>query len=80
MCNNGWIDLGDEILLIDSNMPSRTNALLAAVWQTVGNKPISLVVNTHHHGDHVYANRAIREQTGAAHHFLHGDGRRTASL
>lgn len=66
MCNNGWVDLGDEILLIDSNMPSRTRALLDAVRQTCGTKPISFVVNTHHHGDHIYANRSIREQTGAA--------------
>jgi glyoxylase-like metal-dependent hydrolase (beta-lactamase superfamily II) len=66
MCNNGWIDLGDEVLLIDSNMPSRTDTLLAAVRETVGDKPIRYVVNTHHHGDHVYGNRRIREATGAA--------------
>jgi cyclase len=66
MCNNGWVDLGDEVILIDSNMPSRSEALLAAVRSTVGDKPIRFVVNTHHHGDHVYGNRRIREQTGAA--------------
>lgn len=66
MCNNGWIDLGDEVLLIDSNMPSRTDALLSAVRDTVGEKPIKYVVNTHHHGDHVYGNRRIHERTGAA--------------
>lgn len=66
MCNNGWIDLGDEVLLIDSNMPSRTDALLEAVRSTVGDKPIRFVVNTHHHGDHIYANRRIREATGAS--------------
>jgi cyclase len=66
MCNNGWVDLGDEVLLIDSNMPSRSDALLAAVRDTVGDKPLRFVVNTHHHGDHVYGNRRIRERTGAA--------------
>jgi len=66
MCNNGWVDLGDEVLLVDSNMPSRGDALLAAVRETVGDKPLRFVVNTHHHGDHVYGNRRIREKTGAA--------------
>jgi len=64
MCNNGWVVLGDEVLLIDANMPDRADELLGLVAQTT-NKPVRYVVNTHHHGDHIYGNRIIRERTGA---------------
>jgi len=64
MCNNGWVVLGDYVLLIDSNMPGRADALLEAVRSTT-DKPIRYVLNTHHHGDHIYGNRAIVERTGA---------------
>jgi len=64
MCNNGWVDLGDEVLLIDANMPGRADALLAEVRRTT-DKPIRFLVNTHHHGDHIYGNRPIYERTGA---------------
>jgi glyoxylase-like metal-dependent hydrolase (beta-lactamase superfamily II) len=64
MCNNGWVDLGDEVLLIDANMPGRAGKLLAAVSATT-DKPIRFLVNTHHHGDHIYGNRTIHERTGA---------------
>jgi glyoxylase-like metal-dependent hydrolase (beta-lactamase superfamily II) len=64
MCNNGWVVLGDEVLLVDANMPDRADELLALVAQTT-KKPVRYVVNTHHHGDHIYGNRIVRERTGA---------------
>ena len=64
MCNNGWVVLDDHVLLIDANMPGRADALLAAIKQTT-HKPVGVVFNTHHHGDHVYGNRAIYDRTGA---------------
>jgi len=63
MCNNGWVVLGDYVLLIDANMPIRADALLDAVRMTT-NKPIRYLLNTHDHGDHTYGNRAIFERTG----------------
>jgi len=65
MCNNGWVVLGDYVLLIDANMPSRADTLIDAVRRTT-DKPIRFLLNTHHHGDHMYGNRAIFERTGAA--------------
>lgn len=64
MCNNGWVVLGDHVLLIDANMPGRADILIEAVRSTT-DKPIRFLLNTHHHGDHVYGNRAIVERTGA---------------
>lgn len=60
-CNNGWIIFEDFVLLIDSNMPATAPALQAAIRATT-NKPIKLVFNTHHHGDHVYGNKYWAEQ------------------
>ncbi len=64
MCNNGWVVLGDHVLVIDANMPGRADALLAAVRGTT-DKPVRFLFNTHHHGDHTYGNRVIAGRTGA---------------
>ncbi len=65
MCNNGWVVLGDHVLIIDANMPARADTLLAAVRRTT-DKPVRFLFNTHHHGDHVYGNRVVAGRTGAA--------------
>ena len=31
MCNNGWVVLGDHVLVIDANMPGRADAIRAAL-------------------------------------------------
>ena len=64
MCNNGWVVLGDYVLLIDANMPRRADILIDAVRSTT-DKPIKFILNTHHHGDHIYGNRAVVVRTGA---------------
>lgn len=64
MCNNGWVVLGDHVLIIDANMPARADTLLAAVRRTT-DKPVRFLFNTHHHGDHVYGNRVVAGRTGA---------------
>lgn len=51
MCNNGWVVLGDHVLLVDANMPGRSDALLAAIRRTT-NKPVRYVLNTHEGGCH----------------------------
>jgi cyclase len=63
MCNNGWVVLGDEVLLVDANMPGRADVLLDAIRNTT-DKPVRYLFNTHHHGDHVYGNGAIFQRTG----------------
>lgn len=65
MCNNGWVVLGDHVLIIDANMPARADTLLAAVRRTT-DKPVRYLFNTHHHGDHLYGNRVVAGRTGAA--------------
>ena len=65
MCNNGWVVLGDHVLVIDAIMPARANTLLAAVRRTT-DKPVRFLFDTHHHGDRVYSNRVVAGRTGTA--------------
>jgi cyclase len=54
--NNGWIVFDDFVLVIDSNFPTSADLLYNEIRKRT-DKPISLVFNTHHHGDHLYGNK-----------------------
>ena len=62
-CNNIVVDVGDGLLVVDANFPSGAEALMKDIEQ-VTNKPVSYVFDTHHHGDHAYAN-AVWTRAGA---------------
>jgi len=54
-CNNVIIEMKDYLVLIDANFPSGAKMVLADA-KKVSSKPIRYVFDTHHHGDHAYAN------------------------
>ncbi len=62
-CNNVVIDVGEGLLVVDANFPSGARALMEDI-QKVSSKPVSYVFDTHHHGDHAYAN-AVWTREGA---------------
>ena len=62
-CNNVVIDIGDGLLVVDANFPSGAHALMEDLKQ-VTDKPVKFVFDTHHHGDHAYAN-AVWTRNGA---------------
>ena len=62
-CNNVVIDIGEGLLVVDANFPSGAQALMKDIKQ-VTTKPVSYVFDTHHHGDHAYAN-AVWTRAGA---------------
>ncbi len=62
-CNNVVIDIGDGLLVVDANFPSGAQALMEDLKQ-VTDKPVRYVFDTHHHGDHAYAN-AVWTRAGA---------------
>ena len=62
-CNNVVIDLGDDLLVVDANFPSGAQALMDDL-KLVSDKPVRYVFDTHHHGDHAYAN-AVWTRAGA---------------
>ena len=54
-CNNTIIEMQDYLVVIDANFPSGAELVMAEA-KKISKKPIKYVFDTHHHGDHAYAN------------------------
>ena len=54
-CNNVIIELSDGLLMVDANFPSGARRALEDA-RRVSSKPVKIVFDTHHHGDHAYGN------------------------
>ncbi len=64
--NIAWIDLGDGVLVVDALEEAvLEQEVFAAVVETLGDKPVRYVLNTHTHGDHVALNDAFAARWGA---------------
>jgi cyclase len=55
-CNNGWVIFEDYVLVIDANFPSGAKEIIPKI-KAITDKPIRFAFDTHHHGDHAYANQ-----------------------
>jgi cyclase len=57
--SNGGLFVGDDSLLVFDALgyPVQAKAFIAAAKQAGGGKPISHLINSHHHGDHVAGNQ-----------------------
>ncbi|MGH9674681.1 MAG: MBL fold metallo-hydrolase [Bryobacteraceae bacterium] len=62
-CNNVIIEMQDSLIVVDANFPSGARLALADA-KKVSAKPVRLVFDTHHHGDHAYGN-AVWTKLGA---------------
>ncbi|MEZ5400368.1 MAG: MBL fold metallo-hydrolase [Bryobacteraceae bacterium] len=62
-CNNIVIEMKDYLVVIDANFPSGARLVMAEA-KKLSPKPIRYVFDTHHHGDHAYAN-AVWTKAGA---------------
>jgi len=64
--NMGWCDMGDYVLVVDAleDAPLE-NEVMTAIADTVGDKPVRYVLNTHTHYDHVSLNAAFEQRFGA---------------
>jgi len=59
ICNGGFVDLGEEILVFDSFLSiAAANDLRKAVGELTG-KPVRWVVNSHSHNDHIRGNQVF---------------------
>lgn len=58
--NVAVIEAGDNIILIDTQMPPFLDDLEAAVMSVTDGRAPTLVINTHFHGDHVLGNAHFR--------------------
>ena len=59
--NAGLVDLGSETLVFDTFWTPAAARELHAAAHELGLGPVSLVVNSHWHGDHVRGNQAFEE-------------------
>lgn len=59
ICNAGIVDLGDKTLVFDPFMtPQAAEDLKLAAEQLTG-KPVTIVVNSHYHNDHIRGNQVF---------------------
>ncbi|MDA3038466.1 MAG: MBL fold metallo-hydrolase [Actinomycetota bacterium] len=65
--NCGFIVGPDQVVVIDTtSTESRTTAFIEAI-RSVTDKPVTTVVNTHHHGDHTHGNYLFEGATIVGH-------------
>ncbi|MCP4375715.1 MAG: MBL fold metallo-hydrolase, partial [bacterium] len=64
--NMGWCDMGEYIIVVDALEEAHLEAeVMSAIAESVGDKPVGYVLNTHTHYDHVSLNGAFVKRFGA---------------
>jgi len=61
--NAGIIDLGDRTWVVDTFYTPQAAYDLRAAAEKLTGHPVSMVVNTHYHNDHVWGNQVFSHQT-----------------
>jgi cyclase len=64
----GWLATPDAVLVVDTQFPDTAASFLAGLRERV-TRPIDVLINTHHHGDHVGGNAVVG--ANAARHIAH---------
>ena len=59
ICNAGIVDLGDRTLVFDPFMTPEAARELQVVAEQLTGRPVSLVVNSHYHNDHIRGNQVF---------------------
>ena len=62
-CNAGIVDLGDETLVFDPFLTPEAAGDLKRVAEDLTGNPVRMVVNSHHHNDHIRGNQVFDEGT-----------------
>ncbi|MGD9380084.1 MAG: MBL fold metallo-hydrolase [candidate division WOR-3 bacterium] len=63
ICNAGIIDLGDRTLIFDTFLTPQAAHDLMAAAETLTQSPVTLVVNSHCHNDHIWGNQVFATQS-----------------
>jgi cyclase len=56
----GWLVNPGGVVVVDSQFPAEATACLTGLRERSGNRPVDLLMNTHHHGDHSGGNISFR--------------------
>jgi len=63
MCNAGIVDLGDRTLVFDTFLTPRASEDLRTAAEALTGRPVSAVINSHYHNDHIWGNQVFGCQT-----------------
>jgi glyoxylase-like metal-dependent hydrolase (beta-lactamase superfamily II) len=61
ICNAGIVDLGDKTLVFDAFINPDAASDLKNIAKELTGKPVSLIINSHYHDDHVRGNQAFND-------------------
>ncbi|MBN1639961.1 MAG: MBL fold metallo-hydrolase [Anaerolineae bacterium] len=61
--NAGIVDLGDRTLVYDSTFTPQAGADLRRAAEALTGRPVSAVINSHYHNDHMWGNQAFGAET-----------------
>ncbi len=56
----GWLVSPGAVVVVDTQFPAEAKACLDGLNTRSGNRPVDLLINTHHHGDHTAGNISFR--------------------
>lgn len=59
----GFLVNEDAVAVVDSQFPDSAQVLVAGLSERSGARPVDVLVNTHHHGDHTGGNGVLRGVT-----------------
>ncbi|OSX89414.1 MBL fold metallo-hydrolase [Bacillus nitratireducens] len=61
VANAGFIDLGDKTIVFDTFNTQQAAEDLKYIAEKITNRPVTWVVNSHWHGDHIRGNQVFKE-------------------
>ena len=56
----GWLVNPGGVAVVDTQFPAEARALLAGLQERSSSRPVDILLNTHHHGDHTSGNPVFR--------------------
>ncbi|RIW28692.1 MBL fold metallo-hydrolase [Bacillus salacetis] len=63
LANAGFADLGDQIIIFDTFNTQQASQDLKDAAEFITNKPVTTVMNSHWHGDHIRGNQVFTDST-----------------
>lgn len=61
VANAGFVDLGDQTIVFDTFNTQQAAEDLKAIAEKMTNRPVTFVINSHWHGDHIRGNQVFKE-------------------